>query len=92
MSLVVERFRFGFQYLYRYFNLSFSQSDVPDLPDWPIKLFKTREKVPVVEEEVKSEPLYYHINPSFSVFISYIQENGLELLTYTTHIYGYPAR
>ena len=27
------RFRFGPQYLYRYLNLSFSQSDVPDLPD-----------------------------------------------------------
>ena len=29
----IERPRFGFQYLYRYFNLSFSQSDVPDQPD-----------------------------------------------------------
>ena len=27
----LERFRFGFQYLYRYLNLPFSQSDVPDL-------------------------------------------------------------
>ena len=54
---LVERFRFGFQYLYHYLNLSFSQSDVPDLPDWPIKLFKNREKVAVVVEEVKSEPL-----------------------------------
>ena len=54
----LERFRFGFQYLYRYLNLSFSQSDVPDIPDWPIKLFKSREKVAVVVEEVKSEPLY----------------------------------
>ena len=32
-SLVLERFRFGFQYLYRYLNLSFSQSDVPDVCD-----------------------------------------------------------
>ena len=30
---ILERIRFGFQYLYRYFNLSFSQSDVPDLSD-----------------------------------------------------------
>ena len=30
---LLERFRFGFQYLYRYVNLSFSQSDVSDLPD-----------------------------------------------------------
>ena len=29
----IGRFRFGFQYLYRYHNLSFSQSDVSDLPD-----------------------------------------------------------
>ena len=60
MYLSLERFRLCFQYLYRYLNLSFSQSDVPDLLDWPIKLFKNREKVAIVVEEVKSEPLYYH--------------------------------
>ena len=30
---LLERFRFGFQYLYRYLNLSFSQSNVSDLPN-----------------------------------------------------------
>ena len=30
---LLERFRFRFQYLHRYLNLSFSQSDVSDLPD-----------------------------------------------------------
>ena len=37
------------------------QSDVSDLRYKPIKLFKNREKVAVVVEEVKSEPLYYHL-------------------------------
>ena len=35
-----------------------TQSEMTDLPDYPIKLFKNREKV--VVEEVKSEPHYYH--------------------------------
>lgn len=39
-SLMLERFRLGSQYLYRYLNLSFSQSVVSDLHDKPIKLFK----------------------------------------------------
>ena len=56
--IILERFRFGFQYLNRYLNLSLNQSDVSDLPYKPIKLFKNREKVAVVVEEVKSEPLY----------------------------------
>ena len=30
---LLDRFRFGFQYPYRYLNLSFSQLDVPDLPE-----------------------------------------------------------
>ena len=29
----IERFTFDIHYLYRYLNLSFSQSDVPDLPN-----------------------------------------------------------
>ena len=57
-SSLLERFRFGFQYLNRYLNPSLNQSDVSDLPYKPIKLFKNREKVAVVVEEVKSEPLY----------------------------------
>ena len=56
---LLERFRFGFQYLNRYLNFSLNQSDVSDLPYKPIKLFKNREKVVVVVEEVKSEPLYW---------------------------------
>ena len=32
-TAIFEWLRFGFQYLYRYFNLSFNQSDVPDIPD-----------------------------------------------------------
>ena len=32
-KFIIERFRFGFQYLYHYLNLSFSQSDVSCLPD-----------------------------------------------------------
>ena len=51
---ILERFIFGFQYIY--LNLPFSQSDVSDLSDEPIKLFNNREKVAV--EEVKSEPLH----------------------------------
>ena len=40
----IERFRSRFQYLYRYLNLSFSQSDVSYLSDEPIKLFKNRKR------------------------------------------------
>ena len=44
-SIILERFKFGFQYLSRYLSLPFRQSDVRDLPD---------QKVATVVEEVKS--------------------------------------
>ena len=67
--LSLERFRFGFQYLYRYLNQSFSQSNVPDLPDWPMELFKNREKVAVVVEEV-------NLNLSISFLTTYDEEQS----------------
>ena len=50
---VLERFRFDFHYLYDYHNLSFSQSDVPDLPYQVLQ----KPGKGIVVEEVKSEPL-----------------------------------
>ena len=58
-------YRFDFHYYYHYLNPSFSQSDELGLPNWPIRLLKTQDKVAVVIAEVESEPLYYKQEDDF---------------------------
>ena len=65
-----ERFTFDFHYFYSYHYLSLSQSDVHDPPNEPIRFFKNREKVVIVVEEVKSEPLWYwNNNVTLGIFL-----------------------
>ena len=65
----LERVRFGFQYLYRYLNISFSQSDVP--ARLTNQIAEKSGKVAVVVKEGKSEPLcYYKRSKIFETIIS----------------------